>query len=311
MPWNVETYDRRYLEQMCRLYNAETAFEPHIAPMNPQRFIEFIEQRSAFDPAGVFVAIAGGDVVGWVHACVSPGSEPWYDPAVNAARIQMLLFPRDRLDVGNRLVAEATTWLKQREQSQLLAMHCQSGYPFYRGLWLGAEPMGTTSLPHVQLAFDVGGYKNSHESAFFVATMIAEPPEVPTAEPVRFEDVPAIIKHQPMADSWKGFSPQESFAYIGDEQVGHIGWALLPQLAEKLGAPGMSLWTLGVSEKHRRKGIGAALTARAMRTAYRAGARSCSLGTQLWNAPAHRTYAKLGFQPHCILVGRTLDLEKT
>ncbi len=30
--------------------------------------------------------------------------------------------------------------------------------------------------------------------------------------------------------------------------------------------------------------------------------------TQLWNAPAHATYTKLGFRPRCVLVGRTLDL---
>jgi hypothetical protein len=31
---------------------------------------------------------------------------------------------------------------------------------------------------------------------------------------------------------------------------------------------------------------------------------SVSVGTQLWNAPAHASYAKYGFSPHCVLVGR-------
>ena len=59
--------------------------------------------------------------------------------------------------------------------------------------------------------------------------------------------------------------------------------------------------------EYRRKGIGAALVGHAMRLAYDRGARFGSVGTQLWNAPAHATYAKLGYRPHCVVVGRTLE----
>jgi GNAT superfamily N-acetyltransferase len=309
MTFTLATYDRKYLDQMCRVYNDETAFEPHIAPLTAEMFTKFVEARSYFDPAGLLLAIEGGKVVGWVHAAVAHATEGYYDPVPPVAKIQMLIFPRERLDVGNALVAEATAWLKKSGQTKLLAMHCDKGYPFYRCLWLGGEPMGTVAMPHVQLAFEVGGYKNTHESVFLVAKMADLPAEVPTAEPIRIVDGPAAMKHAPMAESWTGFEPQESFGYLGEQKVAGVGWTLVPQVAPRLGAPAMTIWSLGVNQEQRRKGFGAALTSRALRSGYRAGARFCTLGTQLWNAPAHATYAKLGFVPYCILVGRTLDLE--
>jgi ribosomal protein S18 acetylase RimI-like enzyme len=169
--------------------------------------------------------------------------------------------------------------------------------------------MGPVALPHVQLAFEVGGYKNTHESVYLTARIDAPPPEPKTAGPVRIEDGPAEMLHAPMAESWQGFCPRASTAWVGPEKVGAIGWTLTPQVAERLGESAMTIWSLWVKKEHQRKGFGAALTARALANAFAAGARFASLGTQLWNAPAHATYAKLGFTPHGILVGRTLDLE--
>ena len=47
-----------------------------------------------------------------------------------------------------------------------------------------------------------------------------------------------------------------------------------------------------------------------MALSHNLGARFASVGTQLWNAPAHATYAKFGFRPYCVVVGRTLDLSR-
>ena len=308
MKSEIVQYDRKHLEGMCRLYNDQTAFEPYVAPLTPERFVQFVESRSAFDPAGLLVAVEGGGVIGWVHAAIAHPTEAYQKPEAVVAEIEMLHFPRERLDVGNALVAEATAWLKKCRQPKLLAMHCAMGYPFYRGLWMGGEPMGTVGLPHVQLAFEVGGYKNTHESVFLTAEMSARPAEQPTAEPIEVVDAAAEMAHAPMAESWQGFRPQTSTGYIAGKKVAQIGWTLLPQLAERLGRPAMTIWSLGVNQDQRRKGFGAALVARALRNAYDAGARFACLGTQLWNAPAQAAYAKFGFVPHCILVGRTLDL---
>ncbi len=304
----IDTYDSNYLEGMTALYNAETAYEPHVAPLDPERFNALVAQKTAFDPAGLFVAREGGKVVGWIHACVAAGSEGHHDPQNRVPRIRMLIFPRTRLDVGKALVAAATDWLKPSGRSEIEALHAKVGYPFYRGLWFGGEPMGPTSMPHVQIALEVNGYKNTQESIFMTAAMPAPPQEIRPDAPVELADSAAQMRHDPMRESWIGFEPRVTRALLDGEDVGSISWVVEPYVADRLGAPAMNIWGLGVREAHRRKGIAAALIARAMAQSYAQGVRFASVSTQLWNAPAHATYAKLGFAPHCIVVGRTLTL---
>ena len=317
MGFSIHVYDRQYLDGMTALYNAETDFEPHIAPLTPERFVELVEKKSYFDPSGLFVAAEAGKVVGWIHACVAAGSEGHHDPESKIPRIRMLIYPRDRLKVGGALVAEATDWLKKSGQRTFLAMHAQVGYPFYRGLWLGGEPMCPAALPHVHIAFEVAGYKTTQESIFMTIEMDAPPKEVKAEVALEFDESAASMAHEPMRESWIGFEPMRTQAFIGDgenppypwknEAVGSIAWVMLPYVADRLGAPCVNIWGLGVRETHRRKGIATALISHTMARGYALGARSASVGTQLWNAPAHATYVKLGFRPRCIVMGRTLD----
>ena len=309
MRFSIETYDVRHLEGMVALYNAETAFEPHITPLDAETFEGLVAAKSYFDPSGLFVAVEKGEVVGWAHACVSGGTESYHAPDLRAAHIRMLLYPREHLDIGAALVSETTAWLKRSGLGELGAMHNKHGYPFYRGLWLGGEPMGAPVLPHVQLALEVGGYKLSEESVFMVAELTAPPPEAQAASPLEYRAFPAAMEREAMRESWIGFEPMVMGAMADGAEVGRIGWVVLPQVAARLGSPCVNIWTLGVREEHRREGIGTALASRALRRGYELGARFASVGTQLSNAPAHGTYAKLGFAPYCVMVGRTLSLD--
>ena len=208
--------------------------------------MELVEQKSYFDPTGLFVAIESGHVVGWIHACIAPASEPHHDPENPIPRIRMLIYPRDRLKVGHALVAEATAWLKHSPQARsierpFLAMHAQAGYPLYRGLWLGGEPMCPATMPHVQLAFEVGGYKTTQESVFMVREMDSPPRERRAEVDVEFVESVAEMKQEPMRESWIGFEPMCIQALVRGEEVGSIGWVMLPHVADRLGAPCMNI----------------------------------------------------------------------
>ena len=125
-------------------------------------------------------------------------------------QIRMLLFPRQRLPVGAALVAEATNWLRQKGQqgqARLLALSCENGYPLYRGLWLGGEPMGPATMPHVQVALAAADYKTSAESVFMVARLDSAPSLAAGPRGVDLIDGPAEMAHASMADSWSGFAP--------------------------------------------------------------------------------------------------------
>jgi GNAT superfamily N-acetyltransferase len=307
MSISLETYSQCHLEAVTALYNRETAAEQHIVPLTPHRFIELVERKSYFDPEGLLVAVGDGSVLGWIHACVAPGSEPAHDPGQAVPRIRMLIFPRERPDVGTRLVTEATRWLKQFGHHEILGMHSKAGYPFYRGIWLGSEPKCPVTMPHVHMALSAAGYKSTLESVFMVGAIDRVPQEPRAAVSIALVDSETEMAHQPMRESWAGFVPMTTCAFVGEEQIGRIVWVIKPYHAERLGAPCVDVWGMGVRETHRRKGIAAALLSRVLLRGYEQGARFASASTQLWNAAAQRTYAKLGLHPHCITVGRTLE----
>lgn len=305
----VETYEDSLLEGMVEVFNRETAAEPHIAPLSVQVFQDLVAAKSHFDPSGLLVAVSGSEVVGWVHACVAPPSEPWQDPEQTVGRIRMLIFPRADLRLGSALVSEATRWLRETELTEFEAINCSAGYPFYRGLWMGAEPMCPTgALPQVELALEVGGYKKQLESIMMTAKLDGPPPATGAAVELDLVETPATMAHEPMRESWTGFEPMTVQAMIGDEQVGSIGWVALPHVAQKLGSPCVNVWSLSVQEQHRRKGIASALLARALKLGYAEGARHASVGTQLWNVAAQATYSKFGYTPYCVVGGRSLQL---
>jgi GNAT superfamily N-acetyltransferase len=305
--FQIDTYNQNYLSGMTALYNAETAFEAHIAPLSPERFVQLVEAKPYFDPAGLLVAVENGVVLGWIHACCAPGSEGRHDPLQRIPRIRMLVFPRTRLAVGNRLVAEATAWLGSQGHEAIEALHAKDGYPFYRGLWVGGEPMCPATLPHLHMALETGGYRTTQESIFLTAVMMTPPPLPDSQLALERTTAPAVMAHEAMRQSWTGFEPQRTRAFVKGEEAGSIGWVVQPHL-DRLGAPCMNIWGLGVKESFRRQGIASVLVADAMRQSYGLGARAASVGTQLWNAPAHATYARLGFRPHCIVMGRERQL---
>ena len=300
---HIYPYCQDHLSGMLEAYNAQTAHEPHIAPLTAGSFVALVESKSYFDPSGLFVATQAGRVRGWVHACVAPGTEPWNPNDQSAAQICMLLFPADQLKVGQALVNEATRWLQQSNAQTLLALSPAYGYPFYRGLWLGGEPMGPASLPQVQLALEVGGYKIVQASIFMTAAFDAPPDDVSLPDGVELVEEVAVTAHAANRESWAGFEPMRVQAIADGQAAGAIGWVVLRHVAERLGAACINIWSLSVKEPYRQRGLASALVARALRRGHALDARYASVGTQLWNAPAHATYARFGFVARTMMFG--------
>lgn len=310
MYYRIGPYDRTHLAAMLELYNEQAKGHPHIARLTEVEFAELVEAKSYFDPQGLMVATgARRKVLGWVHACVAAGSESWQKPEEAVARIRMLVFSPENLGLGTDLVRRATQWLAMRGHKSVLAMHAKKGYPFYRGLWYGFEPMCPVTLPHLHMALEVAGYKITQQSIFMTAKMKTAPRPPEAKIDAEFESGPATMAHEPMRQSWAGFEPRTITVRVRGAYAGAIHWAMQPHLATTLGAACMNIWGLGVHDNFRRKGLAIALIGRAMAEAYERGARFASVGTQLWNAPAHQTYAKMGYVPDTVMMGRELNAE--
>ena len=116
----------------------------------------------------------------------------------------------------------------------------------------------------------------------------------------------AAAPHDANGESWTGFEPMHARAVVGTQDAGAIGW-VLPQAAERLGAPCVNIWRLSVKEPFRQRGFASALMACALRRGRAQGARHASVGTQLWNAPAHATCARVRLRAAHTHVGPPLD----
>jgi hypothetical protein len=276
----IQTYCVELLEQLCDCWNAATVGEPAIARLTPERFQHYVATKSFFDPSGLFAAVERGRVLGWVHACVAGATEPWQNGAQVSSRLRMLLFPPDRLDIGLTLIEEASRWLAPQPFGAPEAMSSRAGYPMYRGLWLGGEPVLPATMPHAHAALEIAGYRPIHQTLGMAARMAAPPEALAAPADVELCAGPAAMKHEAMRESWTGFQPQWIDAMHAGEPVGSIGWVLLPELAEKIGAPGMSIWTLSVRDSHRRRGIA--------------------------DHAAQATYIRVRFRPTHLLIGREL-----
>jgi GNAT superfamily N-acetyltransferase len=298
----LDTYQPNYLEGMVQVYNTQTASEPHIASLTPDRFVELVVHKSYFDPDGLIVARQDGEVTGWIHACQAPGTEPWSPDGI-ASSIRMVFYPPGELPVGQMLLAEASAWLKSKGGARLNAFSPTHGYPFYRGLWAGSEPMLPFSFSHLHMLLDGAGFHLAQEEVLMTCRL-DDPPGLPAAPGLELTEQPTRWYTETMRESWVGFEPHVTLAIFNGSEAGHICWVVLPHVAEKLGAPCLSIWGLGVNEAHRRAGIASALVGHALSKGYRMGASFGSVGTQLWNVPAQKTYLKYGFQPHAILGGR-------
>jgi len=302
----IETYDPRFAQECCDLYNQQTVNEPHIVRLTPQRFDALVAAKPYFDPRGFLLARLGGRTLGWVHACLAPLTDaPRLDPPP-LPRIQMLLFPLDRPAMGLELVRQATLYLQRQSPQTPTARHPTRGYPFYRGLWMGGEPQLPITLSHVQMVLEASGYEESHQDLMMVLRTDTRPRVFEANGRVDFTCEPLKMHHEVMLHSWAGFEPQSIHAHVHGEWAGTIGWVLVPQTAERLGVASVNIYTLGVSSGQRRKGIGSALVSRAMAAGFDLGAREFNVCTQVWNAPAQATYGKCGLRPYIIVNGRTL-----
>jgi ribosomal protein S18 acetylase RimI-like enzyme len=87
-------------------------------------------------------------------------------------------------------------------------------------------------------------------------------------------------------------------ARIGEEEVGAIGWVLLPQVGEKLGAPCLNIWSLSVNPEHRRRGIASTMVSAVAMVARENAMPAIYLQVSADNADGVAFWRGLGFGVH-------------
>ncbi|GCE20121.1 GNAT family N-acetyltransferase [Dictyobacter kobayashii] len=311
LPLRIEAYTPAQKAAVVRVFQDLTSSFPYVAEMTAALFEERVSNKAYFDPQSLLIGYRGDRALGLFHGTFGPPREK--DQALDGTRgnIRLLLFPPEDVVLGNALLEQGLTYLQAQGAREILGWSSFAGYPFYKGIYMGTEPVLATNLPHVIVRLVQKGFQLQQHSIFLSRMLDAEVPFSLVNQSLDLRDEALVFRSAWQKESWYGLQPQQIHALIDGEQVGQLLWALLPDLRSKRGHLVGSIASLSVNPHFQRRGIGKTLVAAALNRMYAAGAREATVATTQDNTAALHTYYAWGFVEKELLLGYGYQVPKT
>lgn len=300
---SIERFSPTRADDVARIFNAATAAHPYCGVLTPESVLDRLCAPSYFDPAALLIAYRGGHPVAYAHGAFGKPRRGSDAPDREIGNVRGLFFPPEDVGSGRAVLDELLRYLEGQGATYLHGWGSFAGYPFYRGLYLGTEPVAAASHAHAIVRLVQAGFRVNQHSIFLTCPLEEQPAGASATPPVTLVEAPLTHATTWDAESWIGLAPRQITAWRGPERVGQLTWDVLADLIAKRGHPVGSIASLSVEESYRRQGIARALTLEAMRRAYRAGAREMTVATTQDNAAALHTYYGCGFAEREILLG--------
>jgi len=304
----VVSYSRELLDSFVELYNREGAFSSFISHLDERTFERHVAAKAFFDPESVFLATAGGRVAGAVFTTFCP-REDGEDFHPSRGAVAGLFFPRSRPAVGDALLARALSHLEIRGSASVEGSSPRTGYPFWRDLYCGSEPVLRAEQRHVAEAFSRAGFSPASRAA----GLLAEIPSGLEASSAAGAASRCSIYNRPAENptfwdknSWLGLWPMVLEAKVEGFLAGRLGWCELPATSRRRGVRTAGIYHLRVEPQFRRRGVATALVARLFEEAARDGASEVLVACERGNRAALRVYRKSGFHEVFGMVGMHL-----
>jgi GNAT superfamily N-acetyltransferase len=303
-------YTPERAEDVVRVYNRGVVGLPYCATLDAHAFTRLIAPRFFFHPDGLLTAYRGGTPLGYVHATLAPSADREGEhPEVGT--ITALFFPPEDPDVGQRLLGAAERWLALRGVARVNGWGSgATGYPFYRGLLSGLEPVLVENHRTALAAFRAAGYAPYVQSYLLVSDFATPFPETPAAPAAETVISPRRFEGRWDADAWRGHHPLECRASVDGTDAGRLLFATLTRLSEQGGTGVGGIAALGVREPFRRRGVASLMMTRSLNHLFGAGARRCLVACHRTNEAAIATYRKFGFRPAALMVGHEKRLRR-
>jgi ribosomal protein S18 acetylase RimI-like enzyme len=294
----IQTYNESLAEATALVFNRGTEGDEFVVPLTPQLFADRIASKDCFTPGGCFLAFAAGQPVGLALTCV-PCAQPSgeLDPDVGA--IDGLFFPRNSMEVGEQLVDTCIDYLRGRGARLLYGFASGAGYPFWREIYYGLEPVCATACMHAWAAFMSRGFEHHQQSVNYLGRADLSLQR----DDLEFTDHEQDTTSPWARDSWRGLTPRSIRAHSGGRCVGHIHWADMPLLSEHRAVRTAGISGMWVEPDCRRRGIASGLVARLHETARAQGIAEILVGTRVGNPAARHTYEGAGMRPVAFRTG--------
>jgi ribosomal protein S18 acetylase RimI-like enzyme len=247
-----------------------------------------------FSPAGCFLAVDEDGVIGFALTSLGADLErALADPSVGV--VDGLFFPRDRLEVGDALLGRCMAYLARSGGVRTVyGFASLGGYPYWRGLYCGAELVCLTHHTHAWVIFMARGFVHHQQSINYFG--------IPEPRAYR-SDLQYDISSEWARQSWKGHRPRVITVRKDSQSVGAIGCVHLPFLSAHRGKSVSGIYSLRVDPSFRRQGIASSLMNFFFARAYERGVEEVLVGTTVENTAARRTYEKAGMKPIAFRTG--------
>ncbi len=295
MKSEILTYREALVEDVAAVFNRENAAFEFVVPLTPEIFKEQIAAKSLFRADGCFLLAEGGRAVGLALTCPGVNGEKSHpDPRVGV--IDGLFFPADRVDLGERLLRHCLEHLRAKGAGLIYGFASFGGYPFWRGLYMGAEPVCLTEYSQAWIAFMSQGFRHHQQSVNFLGDTGGMASSGRYRRDLDYTVEMLDICSPWSRDSWRGHEPKALIARQGGEYVGRIGFVDLPFLSQHRSIETVGIYGMSVAENRRREGIASSLMSRLFELCADAGVEQILVGTTVENTAARSTYAKAGMR---------------
>lgn len=275
-PVTLVPFEPDRLSALVEFLNRVLAGHRHWAPISQEDFVERVLSQPGFDPAGLILAVADGQVIGGVHAIKPFQCGPTYPNAEQRHHIAWLAVDTAfrQGSVGSELLTAAEDYL-----FYCPVYFADQSTPFYgitESLWVpwygSTERMGVSAVKDLDLIAWLGrrGYSvvDAGDVSMVASLHGCERPPVPDLEARKLHIVP--ISHQ---SPWTGAEPlnrlrawganggREYGGLVvadGSRAVGSVVWYPLPD------AETAALAWIGIERPYRGLRFGSYLLDRAM-----------------------------------------------
>ncbi len=292
MSWEIRTYKESLIEELIAVFNRETRTDEFVVPLTPKIFTDQISSKPIFSPEGCFLAIENGKAIGF--ALTSPGA----DSGVGV--VDGLFFPRERLEIGDALLKRCMEHFEQKGGVKTIYGFASfGGYPYWRGLYCGAEPVCLTHYTHAWVTFMAHGFTHHQQSMNYLGVTESREYRHDMSYQVSDLDISSRWAQQ----SWKGHSPKTITAKRDGVSLGYIGYAQFPYLTEYRQKSMAGIYGMQVYPEYRRQGIATSLINYLFNHAHELGIEEILVGTTVQNTAARRTYEKGGMKPIAFRTG--------
>jgi len=289
--------------EVVAVFNLENEPFEIVARLTLELFVSKVASAAYFNPETCFVAAEDGKVIGFALGTAGCDTK-WHAADPTNAAVDGLWFPRDKLRAGNALLQACVEALKARGAKRIAGLASLAGYPFWRGVYAGSEPVCLTAYTHAWVTFMAHGFTHHQQSLTFLGPV--EPKAYRTD--LEYKVVDLDTSRPWYVDSWKGLQPRELEASMDGEKVGRVGFVQLPWIAERRGVQTAGIYGMTTSPNLRRQGIASSMINRMFEIVRAEGAKDLIVGTTCGNFAARATYEKVGLRNFAFRTGTRLDI---